>query len=109
MRCYGLLGVMRYNQQTEIVEFCDGMKWTIVHYLEIGETKTRNASSCREIAERYNSSQWNGPYWIKPSEGEPAFKVSGLEYNVWTKFRCTNKFLLHCLFRLIAMLRKAGL
>ena len=63
------------------MEFCDGMEWTILDSLEIRGSKTRNASRCWEIAQRYNSSQRNGPYWIKPAEGGPTFKVSALKYN----------------------------
>ena len=45
-------------------------------FIEIGGTKTRPASSCWEIAKRHNSSDWNGPFWIKHSEHGPTFKVS---------------------------------
>ena len=39
MKFNGFLGVMTHNRQTEIVEFCDGIEWTILNYLDIGEQK----------------------------------------------------------------------
>ena len=69
------LGVLKYNQLQESLEFCNGMMRTLLKNLEDPGSKIRPYLSCREVAKRYNSSDWNGPFWIKPSERGPTFKV----------------------------------
>jgi hypothetical protein len=68
-------GLVRYNQENHTLESCKGSEWITVGYLVPGITEISPSLSCREIALRYDSSDRNGAYWIKPSKQEPIFKA----------------------------------
>jgi hypothetical protein len=70
-------GLLRYNKQLKVVEYCDGNDWMILSsYVSLlGKLPQNPASSCREVATKYRSSSKNGQYWIKPSLNEQAFQV----------------------------------
>jgi hypothetical protein len=70
-------GLLRYNKQLKVVEYCDGNNWLILSgdVSLLGKSPQNPASSCREVATKYRSSSKNGQYWIKPSLNEPAFQV----------------------------------
>ena len=92
------------------------MMQTLLKYFEDPDSKIEPDLSCREVGKRHNSSDWNGPFWIKPSERGPSFKVSTAERQRTriSKNKLSQGNNIHLLILLYssrrnAMLRKDGL
>ncbi|XP_062500230.1 uncharacterized skeletal organic matrix protein 5-like [Corticium candelabrum] len=76
--------MMRYNQQVDKVEYCDGNSWLTLLLITPGSSSLLPASSCKEIALHYKSSANSGKYWIKPSNSDLPYQVFCDANEGWT-------------------------
>lgn len=72
--CSSAQGQMRYSQQQNRVDYCNGRVWLPLILL-FGNSAENPASSCKHIASTYGSLTTNGVYWIKPSSNDNAYQV----------------------------------
>ena len=70
---------MRYNQQVDKVEHCDGKSWVTHLLITPGSSYLLPALSCKEIAFYHKSSAKNGKYWIKPVYEDLPYQVKTIE------------------------------
>ena len=70
---------MRYNQQVDKVEHCDGKSWVTLLLIAPGSSYLLPALSCKEIALYHKSSAKNGKYWIKRAYEDQPYQVKTIE------------------------------
>lgn len=66
----GIAGALRYNATANIVEYCNGFRWTSL-LAKNGASKGQASRSCLAVLEE-GFSTGNGLYWLDPNGGDNA-------------------------------------
>ncbi|XP_062499032.1 uncharacterized protein LOC134176378 [Corticium candelabrum] len=75
-------GMISYNKEENEIVYCNSSDWLFLPLpFKPGSSPLFPASTCMQIALSHNSSDYDGPYWIRPSSNDPPFQILVLQSN----------------------------
>ncbi|XP_062499037.1 uncharacterized protein LOC134176382 [Corticium candelabrum] len=78
-------GMISYNKEEYEIVYCNSSDWLFLPLpFKPGSSPLFPASTCMQIALSHNSSEYDGPYWIRPSSNDPPFQVFCDARDGWT-------------------------
>ena len=76
--------MISYNKEENEIVYCNSSDWLFLPLpFKPGSSPLFPASTCMQIALSHNSSDYDGPYWIRPSSNDPPFQVGILNEKIF--------------------------